>query len=134
MSTQRAGIFTIVFLLLAACSTERTELARVISPDQKSIAVLIREDGGGAAGSSSSYVYLVETQGAQKIDRPTFVASRCDGLSAQWKNDTTLQVTYLSTCSIKQFVNFWYRQSSIGNTQSVTPPVEIVLVRKEVDP
>lgn len=117
----------VLALSLAACSVDRTEVDRKTSPDGHVTAVLMRETGGGAAGSSAYYVYLLEPNGSGKLKDASFVASRCAGLSLTWSGDHTLQLRYPSGCAIKQFVNLWYSPAAIANAQPAD--VEIVLVR-----
>ncbi len=127
MALLRAGLFAVTLMWVASCSVERSELARVASPDQRTIAVLVREFAGGAAGSSGYYLYLIDAHGKGALDHPTLTATRCEGLSVAWEDNALLQVHYNSTCSIKQFVNRWYSSSDVRDAQLVK--VEVVLVR-----
>jgi hypothetical protein len=126
-SAARRALAVVALLLLAACSVKRTELARIVSPDHRAIAVLVREDAGGAAGSTAYYLYLVDAQSKKELDHPNLTGIRCEGLSIAWEDSTTLQVNYDSKCAIKQFLNRWYSSSGVSNVQPAY--VEIVLVR-----
>ena len=48
---------------LVACSSDRKELIRLASPDRATTAVVMQEAGGGAAISSTYFVYLSDGQG-----------------------------------------------------------------------
>jgi len=110
----------------SACSMENEEMARATSPDHKATAVLVREFGGGAAGSSNYYLYFASTEGKEELKRPNLTASECDSISIGWASDLVLQLHY-SRCVIRQFENYWtsaYALRHIG-----APSVEVVLVR-----
>ena len=107
---------------------ERREISRVQSPDHHVTAVVVSALGGGAAGASEYYVYIVENQANEKLDHPVFTASNCAGLSAAWIDNKSLQVSYPSGCMTQIFVNQWYSQSDVQNARHAS--VEIVLTKK----
>ena len=107
--------FCVLFCLLAACSMDRKEVSRAPSPDHRVAAVIVNEMGGGAAGSSEYYVYMVEDKTAEELSHPVFTASNCAGLSAKWIDNNNLQLTYYSSCSIREFVIKWFSTRSTGH-------------------
>lgn len=127
MTLLRAGLFAVALMWASSCSVEQTELAQIASPDQRTIAVLVREFAGGAAGSSGYYLYFIDARGKGALGHPNLTATRCEGLSMAWADSTSLQVHYDSACSIKQFVNRWYSSTDASDPQLVK--VEVVLVR-----
>jgi hypothetical protein len=112
--------------LLASCSLEHRELARISSPDHTTLAILVWEYGGGAAGSSEHYVYVVEASATKSPDKPDLTATQCDP-SISWSDSHTLQINYQPDCSIRQFQNKWYSASDIQNARHAS--VEIILNR-----
>lgn len=60
---------------LCACSMEKEEISRLVSPDHQTNAVLVREFGGGAAGSSNYYMYLTAADDKQELSQPNLAAS-----------------------------------------------------------
>lgn len=129
MKGQAAVILTLV-LSVNACSVERTEVARSASPNGRVTAVLVREAGGGAAGSSLSYIYLVDSTGSSALKNPSLTASRCDSLSMKWVDARLLQIGYSPTCEIKRFENLWYSPAATANAQAAD--VELVLQRTTI--
>lgn len=121
------GVALVIGLWLVACSVERSEVERIRSPDGRVTAVLMRETAGGAAGSSSYAVYLLDASKSDSLGDASFVASRCEGLSLTWSGNQTLRLNYPAGCAIKRFVNLWYSSSAITNAQPAD--VEIVLGR-----
>jgi hypothetical protein len=119
-----------LLLSLCGCSVERTEVARSPSPNGRLTAVLVREAGGGAAGSSLSYVYLADSNSSGASKRASLTASRCDSLSMKWINARVLQIEYSPPCAIKQFENLWYSRDAIANARAAD--VELVLQRKGI--
>jgi hypothetical protein len=115
-----------VLALFSGCSMERSEIARLDSPDHRATAVLVQEVGGGAAGSATYSLYLTDTED-QEMKRPSFVASGCSGLSVEWMDTRILKLNYPSNCAIKQFVNLWYSRLDVKNARRAS--VEIVLAR-----
>jgi hypothetical protein len=111
---------------LTSCSLEHRELARIASPDHNTLAILVWEYGGGAAGSSEHYVYLIEAGSKKSLDKPVLAATRCDP-SISWSDSHTLQINYQPDCSIRQFHNKWYSASDIQNARPSS--VEIILNR-----
>jgi hypothetical protein len=129
LSAQKTGSAVAVLLWLVACSSQRTELARVVSPDQSTVATLVREDAGGAAGSRMFYVYLENARDKNPKDNPSFSAAHCDGIRVAWEGNQKLRLEYQPSCDVRQFRNLWYARSSVSDEQMQEPAVEIVLVR-----
>jgi hypothetical protein len=124
-----ACLLLLVAGYLACCSMEHRELARISSPDQKLEAILVWEFGGGAAGSSEHYLYLVDTGPKESRQKPVWEGGNCNGTAISWLDGHTLQITYPSPyCTIRQFTNKWYSPSQIQNDRY--DPVEIVLHRR----
>ena len=121
----------VAMLLIAACSTQRTELTRVISPDNSTVALLIREDSGGAAGSRILHVYLADIQDREPKGKPSFSATRCDEVNLIWGDARKLHVEYQQSCNIRRFHNKWYLRFS-SDEELEKSIVEIILVRREV--
>jgi hypothetical protein len=113
-------------VFLASCSLEHRELARISSPDHTTLAILVWEDGGGAAGSSEHYVYVMEAGATISPNKPVLTATNCDP-SISWSDSYTLQIYYQPDCSIRQFQNKWYSASDIQNARHAS--VEIILNR-----
>ena len=111
---------------LTSCSLEHRELARISSPDHNTFAILVWEYGGGAAGSSEHYVYVIEAGSKESLDKPVLAATHCDP-SISWRDSRTLQINYQPDCSIRQFQNKWYSASDIQNARHSS--VEIILNR-----
>jgi hypothetical protein len=122
-SFRRMTLFVIVSLL-SACSMERSEIARLVSPDHRATAVLTQEVGGGAAGAGVYSLYLTDVED-KELKRPNFVATGCPGLSIAWMSPRVLKLNYPQDCAIKQFVNLWYSRLDVKNARPAS--VEIVL-------
>lgn len=129
VAATRTASAVAVALFIAACSTQRSELARVVSPDQTVVATLVREDAGGAAGSRVFYVYLARIGSTPSRDGPTFTAVRCEGISLTWHGNRRLDLRYQPLCDVRQFRNHWYADSVARDDQLLQPSVEVVLVR-----
>jgi hypothetical protein len=114
-------------LLVAACSMEWEELDRVPSPDHETIAVLAWEHGGGAAGSSVTYLHLIEANGGQDLGDPYLTVTGCAELTPTWRDAVTLEIEYDTPCNIRQITNFWYRDSA--STELGFYRIELILVR-----
>lgn len=123
----RVQVFAVFVVFLAGCSMDHSEISRLVSPDGQVTAVLAQDLGGGAAGASGYYLYLMEANSSGELKHPNFMATGCPGLSAAWVGRGTLQLNYPAECSIKQFTNLWYSQSDIQNARHAS--VEVVLVR-----
>ena len=85
-----------------------SEEARVSSPNGKLDAVLIRDDGGGAAGGWEWYVYLVAK--GSKVDESKahaiFNAGTLSGEKLVWVQEHLLEIRY-NIAAINQFRNLW---------------------------
>jgi hypothetical protein len=123
----RKVLLALFLLTLSACSSEKTELTRATSPDGGKTAVVMQEAGGGAAISSTYFLYI--SDGQNESNKPSLTATYCGGLSVAWKGSGTLLVQYDSECYIREFVNKWWSKSAIRRAQSAT--VEIVLIRSQ---
>jgi hypothetical protein len=121
-----AILFSQGLLALAACSQEQKELMRVPSPDHATTAIVVQEIGGGAAISSTYYVYLQEGNGERA--KPIFAATYCGGLSVGWQGPKTLLIDYHPHCHIRQFTNEWWNKGAAEKAQGAT--AEIILVRE----
>jgi hypothetical protein len=122
---------TIAMLLLASlggCSPDQKELHRIVSPDQKLVAVLMESLLKDAAGSVQEDIYVNDQGIPLNLDKPVFSAVGCDHLSFDWANDYTLQIHYEMTCVINQFTNRWSRPSDVAAGRP--NPIEIILIRK----
>jgi hypothetical protein len=120
-----AGLLLVAWCL-TACSLERREIARIVSPDHNTSAILVWEYGGGAAGSSEHHVYLMETGSKESAKQPVLVATHC-GPSISWSDSHTLQINYQADCSIRKFQNKWHGASDTQNARH--SEVEIILNR-----
>jgi hypothetical protein len=99
---------------------------RVTSPDQATSAIVIQGVGGGAAISSTYYVYLSE--GDVEPGEAVFTATYCGGLNVSWERPKTLLIEYPSGCHIRRFTNMWWSKIAVSKSQGAT--AEIILVRK----
>lgn len=104
------------------------ELHRLQSPDKKVAAVLIREDGGGAAGTRTLYLYLIDTADDQDLKKPVLVATACDDLALVWSDARTLEIGYKPRCDIRQFTNRWWLPPPKTDPERIDA-VEMVLRR-----
>jgi hypothetical protein len=81
---------------------------RVTSPNGQLDAVLVREDGGGAAGGWEWYVYIVAK--GSPVVRPRshvlFNAGTLTGERIIWTQEHLLEIHY-EIASINQFTNIW---------------------------
>lgn len=127
MVASRTILLMPCLLIVAACSSEKTELVRLTSPDRATTAVVVQESGGGAAISSTYSVYLSESQG--QLGKPSLRATYCGRLALAWKGNKTLVIEYDPECYIKQFVNKWWSKSATERAQPAT--VEIVLLQRQ---
>jgi hypothetical protein len=121
-----------VALAIGGCSAQETELARVASPDGQTVALLDGKSGGGAAGASVVYLYLVEAKDMRDHGEPVLVATDCQGLSLTWLTQSTLRINYYPTCWIKRFTNRWYSKTALRSVATVIPPVELLLMKKRM--
>jgi len=105
----------VAMFFLAACDVAPetkmaggTEQVRVTSPNGKLDAVLIREDGGGAAGGWEWYVYIVAkgSPGVAKNAHPIFNAGTLTDGTLSWSKEHLLEIHY-NVAYINQFRNLW---------------------------
>jgi hypothetical protein len=84
------------------------EEARVTSPNGEFDAVLIRDDGGGAAGGWEWYVYIVaKGEGVDESkDDAVLNAGTFKGEQLVWDQEHLLEVRY-DIAYISQFRNIW---------------------------
>jgi hypothetical protein len=85
-----------------------SEEARVTSPNGRLDAILIRDDGGGAAGGWEWYVYIV-SKGAivdESKAHPVFNAGTLTGEKLVWNQEHLLEIQY-DVAYINQFKNIW---------------------------
>jgi hypothetical protein len=90
------------------------------------LGIVVWEFGGGAAGSSEHYVYVVDAASTKTPDKPVLSATNCDP-TISWLDSHTLQINYQSDCTIRQFQNKWFSASDIQNAHHAS--VEIILNR-----
>jgi hypothetical protein len=121
------AISVLLLVGLVSCSVEQKELRRLISPNQKLVAVLMESITAGAGGAVHEDIYLNDQGVPLNLDKPVFSAVGCDRVSFDWANDYTLQIHYETTCVISQFTNRWYRPSDVAVGRP--NPIEIILVR-----
>lgn len=104
-----------------------------MSPDGAHVAVVLRLDGGGAAGTRS-YVVNVEGSGDEEgLSATVLRAAQCETLIPTWQDNSTLIVSYGSGCLISSFENHWYAPRTRGESRIPAPTIEIILVRVEDD-
>jgi len=84
------------------------EEARVTSPNGELDAVLVREDGGGAAGGWEWYVYIVAKGNpvVRPRSRSTFNAGTLTDEKLVWTQEHLLEIHY-DIAEINQFTNIW---------------------------
>jgi hypothetical protein len=92
------------------------EQARVTSPNGLFDAVLLREDGGGAAGGWEWYMYIAEKgkpveQGSTHL---IFNAGTLIGAKLVWKQAHLLEIQY-NIADINQFRNLWVGHQRAGD-------------------
>jgi len=119
-----------IYCSLAACSMDRSETARVVSPSGQISAILTSDFGGGAAGVAIYSLYLTEGKAAE-LKHPNFVANNCTGLTVAWLAPKILQLNYPQDCAIKKFVNFWYSRQDSNSARPTR--IEIVLAKTTYD-
>jgi hypothetical protein len=114
-----------------------SEEARVTSPNGQLDAVIIREDGGGAAGGWEWYVYIVGK--GSRVDEgklhPVFNAGTLTGEKLVWHQDHLLEI-YYDVADINQFRNLWgsYEIDGKGASEPRSyTKVEIRLVPSQPD-
>ena len=85
-----------------------TEAVRVTSPNGRLDAILIREDGGGAAGGWEWYVYIVAKGESvdEKNAHPVFNAGTLRGEKLVWAEEHLLEIQD-DIAYINQFRNIW---------------------------
>jgi len=85
-----------------------SEEARVTSPNGQLDAVLIRDDGGGAAGGWEWYVYIVAKGSGvdESKAHPVFNAGTLTGEKLVWGQEHLLEIQY-DIAYINQFKNIW---------------------------
>jgi hypothetical protein len=84
------------------------EQIRVTSPNGQLDAILLREDGGGAAGGWEWYVYIV-SKGSYVIpknDSPIFNAGTLTNGRILWTQEHLVEINY-DIAQINQFRNLW---------------------------
>lgn len=116
----------------AACAPQREEVARVKSPDNSAVALIVREDAGGAAGSRAYLVYIVSERSQSDTAKLVVEASHCDGIQVLWLSRNELSVRYQPACEIFAFRNRWYNNDTGGDAFASAKNVEIVLDRENV--
>ena len=129
--------------LLAGCRETLTgeiprdlEEARVTSPNGRLDAVLVREDGGGAAGGWEWYVYVVAKGSAvdERNSHSIFNAGTLRGEKIVWNQQHLLEIRY-DIAGINQFRNLWGSDEihNVGSTGEREYLVEIRLVPSSQD-
>jgi hypothetical protein len=85
-----------------------SEEARLTSPNGQLDAVIIREDGGGAAGGWEWYVYIVAKGSGvdESKAHPVFNAGTLTGAKLVWDQEHLLEIHY-DVAYINQFTNIW---------------------------
>lgn len=89
------------------------EIARLISPDGRVIAVVTRK-GGGATVSTCHSLYLIPTNGLVNPKGRVLVAIEAKDLAVKWVAARHLQVEY-TWAAIREYQNFWHLPSSIDS-------------------
>jgi hypothetical protein len=113
-----------------------SETARVTSPNGQLDAVIIREDGGGAAGGWEWYVYIVPK--ASGVDESKahaiFNAGTLTGEKLVWNQEHLLEIQY-DIAGINQFRNLWgsYEMNNRGSDSEGHYYVEIRLAPSSSD-
>ena len=120
--THRAWI---VLLLLAGCSLDRTDVDRVASPNQRTVAVQTLLVGGGAAGTQSFEVNLAATDGEIRPTNP--VLSSVGKVNLRWLDDSTLVASYDPGCKIFGFRSQSWSWPTEGSGKARR--IEIILER-----
>ena len=96
-----------------------SEQARVTSPNGQLDGVIIREDGGGAAGGWEWYVYIVGRGNVVNEGKlhPVFNAGSLTGEKLVWHQDHLLEIQY-NIDDINQFHNLWASYEAGTNRDS----------------
>jgi hypothetical protein len=116
----------LIVLSLASCSSDSHEVARVISPDSRNVAVLLYVRGA-APGPARQELYLSTADSHQSLRDPNLITRHCEPLNITWLDSQTLQVDY-GTCSIDQFKNYW--TSAAGERNKDPTRIDITLYRR----
>lgn len=124
------GLASLVLFEICACSVDRREIARAISPDHRLAAILAEVSGGGAAGFINDEFYLNEQKYPPNFKEPILITSHCEPPTFTWLDDHTVQVRYSPPCDIVRFTNRWYLPSELAHGNAVT--IEIILLRDEL--
>ena len=113
-----------------------SEESRVTSPDGQLDAVIIREDGGGAAGGWEWYVYIVAKGSGvdESKAHPVFNAGTLTDEKVVWSQEHLLEIHY-DIAVINQFRNIWGsdEMQDDGSTGESHRFVEIRLVPSHPD-
>ena len=108
---------------LVGCSAPVAEKSLSEACSERYCGEITHNEGGGAATSAYSSVYVSDTKGRDR--KLVLEIADTDGLALTWANTTTLEVGYKGG-SIRSFTNEW--RSSVG-APVVNGDVEIVLKR-----
>ena len=89
-------------------ATVGNEQARITSPSGQLDAVLVRDDGGGAAGGWEWYIYIVAKGSPvdQANDHAIFNAGTLTDGKIVWRQEHLLEIHY-AMAYINQFRNIW---------------------------
>jgi hypothetical protein len=113
-----------------------SEEARVTSPNSQWDAILIRDDGGGAAGGWEWYVYIVAKGNGvdESKDHAVFNAGTLTNEKLVWGQEHLLEIRY-DIAYINQFRNIWGSSEirDAGRTAGNGYLVEIRLVPAHPD-
>jgi hypothetical protein len=107
-----------------------SEQARVTSPNGQFDAVLVRDDGGGAAGGWEWYVYIVP-KGNEVDDgkaHAVFNAGTLTGGKLVWGQPHLLEIQY-DIAEINQFTNIWGSSQAIHSDSSSVQQEYLVEIR-----
>jgi hypothetical protein len=138
------GIFTVLYAgiaicFLIGCGESRqapktgifsgSEESRVTSPNGQLDAVIIREDGGGAAGGWEWYVYIVAKGSGVEESKAhaVFNAGTLTGEKLVWSQEHLLEIHY-DIAYINQFGNIW-GSSAIHNVERTGENEYLVEIR-----
>ena len=96
-----------LLLFLDACDlVEKTEVARIVSPDGRVEAVLVKVEAGATVATSFK-VYIVPKGGKASHPNPDFLADHVEGLDLKWQAPRLLVIRY-DKARIFRFSNFWH--------------------------
>jgi hypothetical protein len=113
-----------------------SEVARVTSPNGQLDAVMIRDDGGGAAGGWEWYVYIVAKESGvdQGKSHAIFHAGTLTGEKLMWSQGHLLEIHY-DIADIEEFRNLWglHEIQNVGSVGEREYSVEIRLVPSSQD-